>query len=150
MLAVTLAVTLMLTLGGLTVTLVLAMLTVLAVLAVLAVALGRRRLLRGGGGGDGDGKGRDEVLHDETPEKTSWARFLQADRGGGGSDPGAVPARKALSAARKAARGGGAGSKSCEPPVMAEQAMAQSAERPRSFSSCRSPVPAQCGASADA
>lgn len=59
MLAVTLAVALMLTLGRLAVTLV------LAVLTMLAVALGRRRLLRGGGGGDRDGKGRNDVLHDD-------------------------------------------------------------------------------------
>jgi hypothetical protein len=65
-----LAVALVLGLAGLAVALVLT-LAVALMLDVLAVALGRRRLLRGGGCGDRDGEGRDDVLHGGSPEKAS-------------------------------------------------------------------------------
>jgi hypothetical protein len=118
--------------------------------SVLAVALGRGLLLRGSRGGDRDCERCDEIFHDHSPEMGFVSKASQAARGGGGSDPGAVPAKKGVAAAAKAARGNGSGSAKAAPQAMAEQAIAQSAERPRSPSSLRWSEPPQWSASAAA
>ena len=72
------------------------MLDGLTMLPVSVLGLARR--LSGGGGCDRKRERGNEDLHVVSPENMMCAIVSQASRGGGGSDPGAVPAKKGAGA----------------------------------------------------